>query len=273
MLICATAILEAEAWSADLNAVYPYQQSPDLYGYLREEEPASLWALFHVAFDHRSTAVFNDQFQPFNFSNVKALWTGRDFNHLPDYSAAVARHAFSDSFRSSARDAVLELNLPILMWLRERPGFLASFLWNSLDSTDEESVSPLDPSYRSVAHSWWNTQSKDGHLRYGVRPFRTDPYAYLGWRVKDRGRVLLLGDARYYFRNFGDHRFELTLSAPIMRDLSIELGTSYQFGTHPVERKTALKLLKTFKFGGILHMALEVKTHPVLVAGITLPWG
>lgn len=273
ILVCATAVTEAEARAEDLSAVFPYQQSPVLYGDLREEEPASFWALFKVAFDHRAPGVFEDQFHPLNFGNVNALWTDRDFNHLSDYNAAVARHAFANTFRSSARDAALDLDLPVVEWLRGRQGFLADFLWNSLGSVEEESVSPLNPSYRPVEHSWWNKLSKDSSLRYGVRPFRTDPYAFLGWRIKRGERVLLLGDARYYCRNFGDHCFELALSTPITRDLSIELGTSYQFGTHQAERKVVLKLLKTFKSGGILHVALEARQQPVLIAGITVPWG
>ena len=272
-LICATAILQAEARSADLNAIYPYPQSVDRYSYLQPGEPASLWTMYKAAFDHRATAVFADQFQTFNFSPVNALWTGRDFSLLPDHGFSVARNAFASSFRLSARDTVLDLDLPVLTWLRERPGFLGSLLWDSLDTVDEESVAPFDPVYRSVARSWWHTLADDGHLRYGLRPFRADPYAYLGWSIKDRNHVLLLGDARYYFKNFGDHRFEMTLSAPVTRTISLELGTSYQFGTHPTERRTVFKLLKTFKSGGILHVAVEVREHPMVAAGITLPWG
>ena len=275
MLVCAAAVTAAEARAADLKVIFPYQQSPVLYGDLPEEEPATFWGQFNVAFEHRAPGVFEDQFSPFNLSNWNTLWTGRDLNHLSDYNVGVARHAFSDAFRSSARDAVLELDLPVLEWLRNRQGFLADFLWNSLDSVEEQSVSPLDPSYRSVERSWWNEQSEGGSLRYGVRPFSTDPYAYLGWRIKHGEHVWLLGDARYYYRNFGDHCFELALSTPIVRGFSIELGTSYQFGTHQSEEKVVLKLLKTFKFGGVLHMALETRQRPgqpVLIAGITVPW-
>ena len=129
----------------------------------------------------------------------------------------------------------LDLDLPIMEWVRGRQGIVADFLWNSFDGVEEQSVSPLDPSYRSVAHSWWNKQSEDGPFRYGVRPFRTNPYVYFGWRIKSWDRVLLLGDARYYCGNFRDQRFELALSAPITRDLSLELGTSCAFGTDPFE--------------------------------------
>ena len=274
MLVCASAVTAAEARAANLSAVCPSQQSPALYGDLREEEPVAFWELVDVAFDHRAVGVFEDQFSPLNFSYWNALWTDRGFNHLADYNAGVARHAISDAFRWSARDAALELDLPGLEWLRERQGFLADLLWNSLDSVEAQSVSPLNPSYLSVGRSLCHEQSEGGPLRYGVRPFRSDPYAYLGWRIKDGDCVWLLGDARYYYyyRNLRDHCFELALSTPITRDLSIELGTSYKFGTNHAEKKAVLKLLKTFKSGGALHVALEAGQQPVLIAGITVPW-
>jgi hypothetical protein len=277
MLVCAAAVTAAEARAADLSAVFIYQQSPVLYGDLRGEKPTAFWELFDVELDNRATGLFEDQYNPFNFSNWNTLWMDRDFNYnyLSDYNAAVARHTFSDAFRSSARDAALELDLPGLEWLREQQGFLADFLWNSLDSVDEQSISPLNPSYQPDESSWWNEQSEGGLLRYGVRPFRTDPYAYLGWRIKDGGRVWLLGDVRYYYVNYDCQRFELALSVPIARGLSIELGTSYQFGTQQAEKNVVLKLLKTIKSGGILYLALQARQQPeqpVLIAGITVPW-
>jgi hypothetical protein len=58
MLVC----MAAAARAADLSAVYPYQQSPVLYGDLREEEPATFWEQFNVSFEHRAPGVFEDQF-------------------------------------------------------------------------------------------------------------------------------------------------------------------------------------------------------------------
>jgi hypothetical protein len=275
MFVCTAAVMPAEAQMADPSAVFTYQQSPVLNGNLRAVEPAPFWEQFNVEFDNRAAGEFEDQFYPLNFSNWNALWTDHDFNYLSNYNAAEGRHAFSDTFRSSAQAAVLESDLPGLEWLRERQGFLADFLWNSLDNVDEQSVSPLDPSYRSDERSWWYEQSEGGPLRYGLRPFSTDPYAYLSWRIKDGERVWLLGDARYYYQNFDEHRIELALSTPIERGFSVELGTSYQFGTQPAERKLVLKLVKTFKSDGILYVALAARQQPEspgLIAAITLPW-
>jgi hypothetical protein len=274
ILVCAAAFAAAEARAADINAVFIYEQSPVLlYNNLPEEEPTAFWGLFHVAFDDRAPGVFQDQFNPLNFGN----WNSQDgnFSHLTDYNAdnaAMARHAFSSAFRSSAEEAALEMDLPVLEWLREQQGFPADFLWNSLDSVEERSVSPLDPSYRSDERTWWNEQSESSALHYGVRLFRTDPNAYLSWRIRDRQRVWLLGDARYYYRIFGGQRFELALSTPVVDGLSIEFGTSYDFGIHQAGEKAVLKMLKTFKSGCVLQVAVETRQQPKLIASITMPW-
>jgi len=267
-------VVAAEARAADLSTIVIYEPHPVLlYDNLPQEEPATFWGLFNVAFDHRAPGVFQDQFNPLNFRE----WNSQDGNvsHFTDYNAdnvAMARHAFSSAFRSSAQEAALDLDLPVLEWLRKQQGFPAGLLWNSLDSVDERSVSPLYPSYRSNERSWWDEQSESSALHYGVRLFRTDPYAFLSWRIHDWQRVWLLGDARYYYRIFGGQRLELALSTPVVDGFSIEFGASCDFGIHQAEQKIGLKMLKTFKSGCALQLALEARQQPRLVASITMPW-
>ena len=272
--MCAVAVAAAEARAADLSTVVIYEQSPVLlYDNLSGEEPTTFWGLFNVAFDHRAPGVFQDEFNPLNLRNWNSQ--NRNFSHLADYNSdnvAMAKQAFSSAFRSSAEEAALEWNLPVLEWLREQQGFPADFLWNSFDSVEEQSVSPLDPAYRSDERSWWNEQSESSALHYGVRLFRREPYAYFGWRIKNGEHVWLLGDARYYYRIFGGQRVELALSTPVVDGLSIEFGTSHDFGIHQAEQKAVLKLLKTFKSGAFLQMALEARQQPRLIASISVPW-
>jgi hypothetical protein len=274
ILVCAAAVAVAEAGAADLSAVFTDQQSPMPYITPREAEPAEFWGLFDVALNQRAPGVFQDQFNPLNFRNFTSLADG-DIRHLPDYNpnnARMAMHAFSSVSRSSAKEAALELDLPILEWLREQQGFLADFLWNSYDNVEGRSVSPLDWSYQSDERSWWNEQPDSNSLHYGLRLFRTDPYAYFSWRFKDGEHVWLLGDARYYCRISGGQHIELTLSTPVMDGLSIEFDTSCDIGMHQAEKKAALRMLKTFKGGGFLEVALEARQQPRLTASITMPW-
>jgi hypothetical protein len=271
ILVCAAMVAAAEARAADLSAVFTYQQSSILYGNLREAEPAAFWDLFTLAFSQRAPRMFEDQFTPLNFRTFNSLSDG-NVRHLPDDDPGMARRAFSGAFRSSAQEAVLELDLPILEWLRDQQGFLADFLRNSYDSFEERSVSPIEPSYRSDERSWWNEQSVSDSLRYGVRLFRTNPYAYLSWKIQVKGHVWLLADARYCYRIFGGQRFELALSTPVVNGLSIEFGTACQFGTHQAEKKAVLKMLKTFNSGCVLQVALEARQQSRLTASITMPW-
>ena len=274
ILVCAAAAAVAEAGAADLSAVFTDQQSPMLYVTPREAEPDEFWGMFDVAFNQRAPGVFQDQFNPLNFRNFTSVADG-DIRHLPDYNpdnAGMAVHAFSSVFRSSAQEAALEMDLPILEWLREQRGFLADFLWNSYDNVEERSVAPRNWSYQLDERFWWTEQSGSDSLHYGLRLFRTDPYAFLSWRIKDGDHVWLLGDARYYCRIFGGQRIELTLSTPVVDGLSIEFGTSCDIGMHQTEKKAALRLLKTFKGGGFLQVALEARQQPRLTASITMPW-
>lgn len=259
-------VAAAEARAVDFGTVFTYQQNSTLYFNPRESEPATFWDRFGLEFNQRAPGVFEDEFSPLSF---------RNFDAPADYepnNAGMAMHAFSSAVRSSAEEAVLALHLPIVDWMRDQQGFLADFLWNSSDSVEERGVSPLDPSYRSDERSWWDKLSTSASLRYGVRLFRTDPYAFLSWKIQDRGHVWLLGDARYYYRIFGGQRIELALSTPVVHGLSIEFGTAYQFGAYQPGKKAVLKLLKTFHGGGFLQVALEVRQQPRLTASITMPW-
>lgn len=270
ILIGAIAIMETQTWASNWTIQTPYPQNFGAYSNPDEAEPASLWSQFNDAFEWRAPADFNDRFEAYNY-HVDDLWGNG--NRIRDYDAMAARHALTDSVRSSMRNALLAMDLPGLTWIRNQHDVFSSFLWNSLDNSDEESVSTRDPSYRSVENSWWEGRSQERQLAYGVRPFSTDPYAYMDWRIKRQGRVWLLGDARYHFQNFGDHRFELTLSSPITEHTSLQFGTSYQFGVHPSQRNMVIKFAKTFHSGGVFNVGIETQKRSTLIAAITLPWG
>ena len=109
-------------------------------------------------------------------------------------------------------------------------------------------------------------------MNYGLRPFRTSPYAFLSKGFSDGDEVFLLANARYYYHSFADHRFELALSVPLPERFSFDVGTSYEIGRHDVHQGLVLKFNKEFKRGGIAHVGFEMKQHPVLFAGITVPF-
>lgn len=226
---------------------------------------------FKVAFDQRVDDVFADRFHLFNVMSWELEQANNKADYLSERAGSAARSALSRSVVYSVREAAVDL--PILLWLKERQGLLADFLRNSLDSVGEEAVAPLNVSYRAIERSWWQRLSDSGgQLHYGIRPFRTDPYAFLSLGIKDGDDLLFLGHLRYHYDKFADHRFEFAVSVPLAHGMSIDLGTSYQFGRHGDEQAFVIKLFKEFKSGGILHVGLEAQQNPAVFAGMVLPW-
>ncbi len=268
MFACVTAAVVAGARAADPDAQLENHLLPSA---IEKPAPAplGLWDQFKVAVDSQAEDEFANQFHPLSRLSWDIRFSDGDSGALRDQPASAARRAFAKSLLSGVREATVDL--PIMSWLQERQEILIGLLENSLGSVDEEAVAPLSLSYQRAERSWWEGLSRDDRFRFGIRPFRTDPYAYLSLGIKDGNRTLLLGNVRYHYVNFADHRFELALSAPLGSGLSLDAGTSYQFGRHDDAKRVALKLCKEFKHGGILHVGLEVREHPALIAGISIP--
>ena len=225
---------------------------------------------FTVAFDRRVDELFADRFHPFNVMNWSLELPDSGSDHLRERAASAARNVLSKSVLQSVREATVDL--PILLWLKERQGLLADFLRNSVGSVGEEAVAPLDVSYRLEERSWWQRLSESGKVRYGIRPFSTSPYTFLSLGLKDGDGWFLLAHVRYHYRQFADHLFEIALSVPLAYGLGIDVGSSYQCGRHGEMEGLVVKLLKEFKSGGILHIGLEAREHPAFFAGIAMPW-
>jgi hypothetical protein len=236
---------------------------------LPSEDSLSLWKRFQVQFGRGTDDLFADHFHSLKIMKMSVDVGDSQPVRFRERTTFAARRTVAKSFVYGVREATVQL--PLMLWLEERQGFLAEFLRNSIGSTEEEALAPLDPSYGVVERSWWRQLSENGHMSYGARPFRTDPYAFLSLGIKDGETVFLLGNLRYYFRNFADHKFELALSVPLAYGFALDLGTFYQFGRHDDE-KFVVKLFKGFKGGGILHVGFEVRDRPGMFAGIALPW-
>jgi hypothetical protein len=225
---------------------------------------------FKVAFDRRVDELFADRFHPFNVMNWNMELADHNSDHLRDRAASAGRNALSKSVGDGFREAAVDL--PIMLWLKERQSLLADFLRNSLDEVDEEEVAPLDVSYRVSERSWWQRLSESGTVRYGIRPLSESPYTFLSLGIKDGDALLLLAHVRYHYRHFAEHLFEIALSVPLAHGFAIDLGTSYQFGRHDAQESLVVKLFKEFKGGGIMHLGFEAQQHPALFAGIAFPW-
>jgi len=225
---------------------------------------------FKAAFDRSAADLFEDQLHPFRGMNWNLMLANSDSERLREQSTGAGYRALSKSVVYGLREATVDL--PILLWLEDRQEFLADFLRNSVDDVGEEAVEPFDLSSGVIERSWWNRLRNNGHVHYGIRPFRTDPYAFLSTAIKHGDTVLLLAHLRYRYSHFSDHKCEFALSAPLAHRCLIDLGTSYQFGRQNQAERLVLKLVKELKSGGVLHVGFEVQERPVLIAGLTIPW-
>lgn len=233
-------------------------------------EPDGFWPRFKFAFDQNVDDVFADQFHPLSTQEWSILHSASSGNKFLNHESHTAQRAFVSTVEYSLREATV--GMPVVWWLQSRQELLGDFVADSVNAVDEEAVSPLDPVYRPAERSWWNGLAGKSLLRYGIRPFRTDPYAFLGFGIRDGQRLLLLGHVRYYFQDLADHRFELAFSLPLPDGCAIDLGTSYQFGFHDTEKKLVLKFVKQLKCGGIVHVGFVAQREPVLFAGLSVPW-
>lgn len=223
------------------------------------------WERFKIEFVDSADNFFVDRFRP-----LKMIRGGEDERVDPFLQPTSKQygHFLFNSTVSGLREAAVDL--PVIGWLADRQGVLAEFLRNTVGSVDEEAVNPLNLAYEPAEYSWWR-QSLNTDLAYGIRPFRTDPYAFIGLALRQGETVLGVTNLRYHYLGFADHRFEFALSMPLVNGFSVELGASYQFGQHQDKTRAAFKVFKEFHHGGIVFFGMEARRSPVLSAGITIP--
>jgi hypothetical protein len=265
ILLYLAAIAALETHASDQNAQLQYLSPPVTLG---SPTPEAFWQRFKTEFSDTAEDRFGDRFHSFKVIN----WNMNTVNERPgqysEWTTRVARRNFAESAAYGVREAAADI--PILLWLEDRQGFLGDFLRNSIGGVEEESVEPLSLSSASAKRSWWS-KSAGNDIYCGIRPFRTDPYAFFSMRIRDEETTFLLSHLRYHYRDFADHRFELSLSVPLAHGFTIEVGTSYQFGHRGEERRLALKAFREFKSGGMVLVGLDVRQSPGAFAGISIP--
>jgi hypothetical protein len=234
-----------------------------------EDQPDGFWGRVEHAFDRRVDEVYASRLHPLKIMDRDFARPDESGDWFHDRIDRSVQSAMAKSVEYSLRDAAVEL--PLMGWLELRQDALRDFLVDSVDAVEEETVAPLDPGYHATERLWWQSLARKRVFRYGVRPFRTNPYAFVSLRVQDADRLLLLGHVRYYYRKFADHRFELAASLPLAHGFTLDVGTAYQFGPHEDEQRFVLKLFKPLKNGGIVHVGLEVQSSPTCFAGISMP--
>ena len=238
---------------------------------LAEAHPNALHPLdqFQSAFERDADVTFADQFQTLEVAWQKIAADNSAPDLFTTQSVGAAAHALSRSVVYGLHQATM--NLPVVAWLEGDRGFLASFLRNSVESVEADAGMSQEVPVHFSAQSWWSQQLQTGALAYGIRPFRTDPYAFLSWGLRQGSDLLLATHVRYYCRNLVDHKFEFCLSVPFARQFSFDFGASYQFGRHEDEQKVSLRLLRALPGGSLLHVGLDFRWRPEVFAGVSFP--
>lgn len=234
-----------------------------------EEVPVTFWERFEYAFGNNSETIFSDRFHSINTLNwyLDPVYGG--FESFGNRATRTAAGALSRSVVTGLREAAI--NLPFMDWLDGQRGFVADILLDSLDTVEEESINPLNPSYRILEKSWWRRLSESRGFRYGVRPFQISPYAFVSTGIWSKDSLLAMAHVRYHYRHFSEHQFEFALSVPLSRGVSFDVGAAQLIGRHAEPTKLALKLSKQLKSGGIVHVGMEVKDQPMFLVGMSLP--
>jgi len=234
----------------------------------RPEDP-EFWQRFDFAFDDNANDIFADAFQPLNPIRWNLDVPGPDFSERYRAHASLgARNALAKSIEFGSREAAVEL--PVMLWLENRDGWLADLVRGSVGDVEEEAVSPLDISYRSLAESWWKKLATSG-AEFGVRPMSTSPYTYVSKGFSDGERTVLFTNLRYYYQRLADHRVELAMAIPVAYGVTLDFGSAYEIASRDRQR-FSFKFVKEIHGGGIAQLGFEVKGHPALIAGISFAW-
>ncbi len=234
-----------------------------------EEVPSTLWERFDHAFRNNSEKIFSDRFHSINTLNWYLDPVDGGFESFGDRGARTAAGALSRSVVTGFREAAIDL--PFMDWLDGQRGFVVDLLMDSLDTVEEESVNPLNPSYRILEKSWWKRLSESRGFRYGLRPFQISPYAFASAGIWNKDSLIAMTHLRYHYRQFSEHQFEMAVSVPLSRGVALDVGAARILGREADSAKLVLKLSKQFKSGGIVHVGMEAKDRPAFLVGMSVP--
>ena len=125
----------------------------------------------------------------------------------------------------SLRSASLAV-LPLEFWQGHWQGWLADVLAGTVGNPEEERVRLNSIDYSATRASWENSSQNSG-FTWGLRPWRTNPYAYVLIRAGHfQGQPLITFEARAGYTLLGTTRLEGRLTLPLPASFRIAAGTS-----------------------------------------------
>jgi len=268
ILLCVATAVASIAQAETNDVELQHGQSPIIPG-LEVEKPNDFLSRWHAAYDERTDEVFAERLHPLKVMEFSLKNPGDSREDVMERSDRAVKGAFVKSFEYSLRDAAF--GLPLMNWIESSQDVFGSFVHDSVDAVEEESVSPFSLYSGQAERTWWQSLTTKRSYRFGLRPFRSSPYAYLAMRLKEAGETVLMGNLRYYLQNFSDHRFEISFSIPMPGGIAFDVGTYYQFGPHEEQQRAVARLFKPLAHGAMLHLGVEVQRNPLVFAGFTMP--
>jgi hypothetical protein len=127
----------------------------------------------------------------------------------------------ADSFRTAALDL-----LPLDRWADFWQGHLLNFIADSFGNPQEQHIELMSSSYSAVRSSW-ESANEGTTLRWGLRPWGTNPYLYFiaqGGHLEGRSLVTLEGRAQYTV--LGSTKLEGRLTFQLPASFRLAAGTS-----------------------------------------------
>lgn len=172
--------------------------------------------------DHLMDEIY-DSLNPLSLQFDFALNEEDDYLSLSDFGRALNRGA-----REMATSTAL---------IENTEDYLHDFIVGSIGSVEEEKIKPTNLLPQYAEQSWWKKVRNNGVLRYGIRPFRTSPYAYLSMKVKDDdGSELFLFHLRYRFKSLESHKAEALFAIPLRYGWELNTGFEYSSSKRDEER-------------------------------------
>jgi hypothetical protein len=236
---------------------------------LADETPMTFWERLEFATLQRAEETFTDRFHSLNTLTWQTEMASRNAVDFRDYTTGQASRALTRSITTGFREVAVDL--PVTSWLKEHRSLLSELVLRAVDTADEAAVAPVDPSFRLRERSWWQQVSANRDFRYGLRPFRTSPYAFVSGNVWRGDAHVVLAHVRYHYRQFAEHQFEFAVSVPLAGGYAMNLGTVYRPADEADQHRMVFRLTREFAAGGLFHVGFEMRDGPNFLAGVTVP--
>lgn len=191
----------------------------------------------------------------------------------------------SDSLRTAAF-----ATLPLDEWEEHSESWLGSLILGSLGNPEEEHLRLTSITYSDV-RATWETAGRKAGIQFGIRPWRTTPYAYvLAHAGHWKGQPLITFEGRAKYTMFGSARLEGRLSMPLPSGFRLGGGISVDpmrlGGNEPDPTGFGITLERVLRLSGqrrdavfyvgfrsgLIQDGYSTRHENLIVAGLSKTW-